>query len=100
MRYLLCTSTATLAAALERLHIPFTPLGRAERERLDPAERARWGEYYEATPQVGIIPLANIGTLFAHATGRYSFAAAEVTLLASDPPLTTPVEIQASNVAG
>ncbi|MEO6602232.1 MAG: thermostable hemolysin [Polyangiaceae bacterium] len=81
MQYILCTSTASLSLALQRLHIPFTALGSAEAERLDPSERGRWGGYYESGPRVGVIPLNKIGTLFEHATGRYSFADSGATLL-------------------
>jgi hypothetical protein len=89
MQYILCTSTATLSSTLKRLHIPFTALGSAEAERLEPAERGRWGGYYESRPSVGVIPLNKIGSLFEHATGRYSFADPEVTLLAGEQQLST-----------
>lgn len=82
MRYILCTATAPLVKTFERLQIPFTPFTRARPERLDPLDRSRWGQYYEADPTTGVIPLTDIAPLFAGATGRYSFADPEVTLLA------------------
>jgi len=91
-QYILCTSTATLSSTLHRLHIPFTALGSAEAERLEPTERGRWGGYYDTSPRVGVIPLNKIGTLVEHATGRYSFADPGVTLLAGEQQMSARVE--------
>lgn len=81
MEYILCTVTSRLHELLQRLDITFTPLGTATAERLDPAERAAWGTYYDQSPQVGFIELRVLASLFADATGRYAFFEPVVELL-------------------
>ncbi|GAA2149814.1 thermostable hemolysin [Kitasatospora kazusensis] len=82
MEYILCTATAGLREALDSAGIDFAPLGDAEPDGLEPGERLAWGSYYEQKPQVGVISLRVLSTLFADATGKYAFLDPEVTLLA------------------
>ena len=86
MRYILCTATEPLTKLFRVLKIPFSALHAASGDRLSPAERARWGTYYDARPVVGVIPLNGIATLFSDITGRYAFADPEVTVLENRAP--------------
>lgn len=81
MRYLVCTATAPLIGVFRHLRIPFSALRPASRDRLAPAERDRWGSYYDTDPVVGVIPLDGIAALFSDTTGRYAFTDPEITLL-------------------
>jgi hypothetical protein len=86
MRYILCTATEPLIKLFHLLKIPFSPLQAASRDRLLPAERERWGSYYDARPVVGVIPLNGIASLFSDITGRYSFTDPEVTVIENRAP--------------
>ncbi len=72
MRAILCTTTAGLRKLLAYHHIPFVPLTEAHPERLPEGER--WGNYYENSPLVGIIPLQECTHLFKNHCGRFVFA--------------------------
>ncbi|WP_441245313.1 thermostable hemolysin [Kitasatospora sp. McL0602] len=73
MEYILCTTTRALRDALERSDITFTPLDDADPVVLGPEERRAWGTYYDQEPQVGVISLRGVSSLFAEMTGRYAF---------------------------
>jgi len=86
-RYILCTVTEVLTKVFHTLKIPFSPLQAASLDRLSPAERERWGSYYESRPVTGIIPLNGIASLFTDITGRYAFTDPEVTVLEHRAPM-------------
>jgi hypothetical protein len=86
MQYVLCTATGQLCKLFQDLKVPFMPLQAASQDRLPEAERERWGRYYSTGPVVGVVPLNRIAELFTSATGRYAFAAPEITLLDKRTP--------------
>ncbi|MEV5339371.1 thermostable hemolysin [Streptomyces sp. NPDC052676] len=55
--YLLCTVTTPLARMLDRIGIRFTGLTEARENALPPAQRGRWGTYYDTAPVAGYIDL-------------------------------------------
>lgn len=84
MEYILCTATQALTGTLARLGISFVPFEPARRERLDPADRDRWGTYYDGQPYAGVIPLDYLSQVSAESTARYSFLDMEFSLLADE----------------
>ncbi|MET7903016.1 thermostable hemolysin [Streptomyces sp. NPDC005355] len=55
--YLLCTVTTPLARMLARIGIQFTGITEAREDSLPPAQRGRWGTYYDAAPVAGYVDL-------------------------------------------
>jgi hypothetical protein len=59
MRWAVFTAVPALRNNFTRLAIPLHALGRAAPERLDDASRAQWGRYYDASPQVVAVRVAD-----------------------------------------
>ncbi len=73
MDFILCTTTPQVRKALTRWEIPFRVLAEADLRRRAEKERRRWGTYYDTRPLTVVIPLREIGQVFARVTGRYRF---------------------------
>ncbi|MEV5895019.1 thermostable hemolysin [Nonomuraea fuscirosea] len=73
MDFILCTATPRVRTAMTRCEIPFRVLAEADVRRLEESERRRWGAYYDTRPLTVVIPLREIGQVFARVTGKYRF---------------------------
>jgi hypothetical protein len=73
MDFILCTTTPQVRKAMTRCEIPFRVLAEADLRCLDGKERRRWGTYYDTRPLTVVIPLREIGPVFARVTGKYRF---------------------------
>lgn len=80
-RYALVTATAQVRGLLARCRIPFEPLAKARIDVLPPAERSRWGSYYENDPVTGFVNLAEPAFTFVQ-NGLNAFMMTNVVLTA------------------
>jgi len=74
MRYAVMTVTEHLGKVLARNGYPFEPIVDARREHLPIEEQEKWGRYYDAKPQAGLIRLERTGPVLARSAGRYRSA--------------------------
>jgi len=80
--YVAFTGSARLCNGFSRLGLPLSVLAPAPLERLPPAERARWGRYYEHAPAVMIGDVAEGMRLLAAMSGNPSQLSAALAPLA------------------
>ena len=73
MDFMVCTTTPQVRKAMALCEIPFQVLAKADLQCLDVTERQRWGTYYDTQPLTVVIPLREIGQVFARVTGKYRF---------------------------
>jgi hypothetical protein len=79
--YALMTLTDRLMRLVTRLGVVLYPLAEADASRLHPAERVRWGSYYETRPVVYYGLVSEQADVLVGQSGRYQFSSVDMMLL-------------------